>query len=143
MHVSKKPVPDLLELLLLFQLQYNIDKMVRSVDDKRSYQKVSIELRSLLVFRTIILQQEVRNAAKALKINYSNAKHIVQKRRNEYKEMARNACMPPLDFSEYGEKPKRSIRLAGPLSQPQLTSYRQLVHDLEEANGAIITTSSQ
>ena len=82
--------------------------MVRTIDDdKRSCRRVSIELRSLLIFRTIILKQTVLEAARALRINYPAAKMIVQKRKDEYRSMARNSCMPPLDFSEYDEEKRK------------------------------------
>ena len=106
--------------------------MVRSVSEKRSYRRVSLELRSQLVFRTLVLQHTVLKASRALKINYPAAKMIVQKRRDEYRDSAREVNMPPLDFGMYSEKMQRRFALmSGNNKKPKLKSFRQMVEDLK------------
>ena len=106
--------------------------MVRSVSEKRAYRRVSLELRSQLVFRTLVLQHTVLKASRALKINYPAAKMIVQKRRDEYRDSARESNMPPLDFGMYSEKMQRGFALSnGSSKKPKLKSFRQMVDDMK------------
>ena len=51
--------------------------MDRSIDNKRSYQKIGVEIRSQLIYKVLVLKQSVFKATTALKINYPAGKIII------------------------------------------------------------------
>ena len=116
---------------LLLNNLIKINKMIRCVSEKRGYRRISLELRSQLVFRTLVLQHTVLKASRALKINYPAAKMIVQKRREEYNDTARESNTSPLDFSMYSEEMQHRFLISGSSKKPKLKSYRQMIEELK------------
>ena len=99
---------------------------------RRSYQVISIELRSQLIFRTLILGHSVLKAAKDINVNYPAAKTIVVNRRKEYRKIARDTCHPPLDFEEYADRLKHVRRDSSLLTETLLPSYREIINNLKQ-----------
>ena len=57
---------------------------------------------------------------------------IVQKRRDEYRDLARDVNMPPLDFGMYSEQEQRKFVIqCGSNKKPKLKSFRQMMGDLK------------